>query len=328
MYQHLPNEDWLKPPIYRSNDTKDSKLLWWGEKSPFERDRGNLGINSQLTIDTAAEVEAGRGKTLHDLLCTEVAFWPNPKKALSLLNAVYDLPDTMVILESTANGHNWFKDRWDAPSAARATTSPVFIGWQEDPNNVRPFAARGARAFIAVDRHRAVGRGRAAAGRGVRLHPRAAALAPQRDRGQGQLRPRLLPPGVPVLPARGVHRLRSPRLRPPLVRAARPRRDDPEARARPPAARVGIFRETDFGAPRPFRHRRGPDRRPVDAFRGHRLPALLRLLGPLEPEGGREGRAGAPIPYPGREGPVHRRGRPRHRRGEHHRRARLLTSFR
>jgi hypothetical protein len=140
MYQHLPNEDWLKPPIYRSNDTKDSKLLWWGEKSPLERDRGNLGINSQLTIDTAAEVEAGRGKTLHDLLCTEVAFWPNPKKALSLLNAVYDLPETMVILESTANGHNWFKDRWDAAERGEGNYLAVFIGWQEDLNNVRAFA--------------------------------------------------------------------------------------------------------------------------------------------------------------------------------------------
>ena len=139
MYQRLPNEEWLKPPIYRSNDTKDQKLLWWGEKSTFERDRGNLGINSQLTIDTAAEVEAGRGKTLHDLLCTEVAFWPNPKKALSITNTVYDLPGTMVILESTANGHNWFKDRWDAAERGEGAYEPVFIGWQEDPNNVRPF---------------------------------------------------------------------------------------------------------------------------------------------------------------------------------------------
>lgn len=139
MYQRLPNEDWLKPTIYRSNDTKDSKLLWWGEKAPFERDRGNLGVNSQLTIDTAAEVEAGRGKTLHDLLCTEVAFWPNPLKALSITNTVYDLPGTMVILESTANGHNWFKDRWDAAERGEGNYLPIFIGWQEDPNNTRKF---------------------------------------------------------------------------------------------------------------------------------------------------------------------------------------------
>lgn len=151
MYQHLPNEPWLKPPIYRSNDTKDSKLLWWGERSSQERDKGNLGVNSQLTIDTAAEVEAGRGKTLHDLLCTEVAFWPNPKKALSITNTVYDLPGTMVILESTANGHNWFKDRWDAAERGEGNYLPVFIGWQEDPNNVRAFRDEGEReAFVAT----------------------------------------------------------------------------------------------------------------------------------------------------------------------------------
>lgn len=139
MYQHLPPEEWLKPPIYRENDTKDSKLMWWGERSGFERNRGNLGINSQLTIDTAGVVEAGRGMTIHDLLCTEVAFWSDPRKALSLLNAVYDRPDTCIILESTANGFNWFKDRWDRAMRGESAYEPVFIGWTVDENAVRPF---------------------------------------------------------------------------------------------------------------------------------------------------------------------------------------------
>lgn len=150
MYQYLPDEPWLKPPIYRENDTKDSKLMWWGEKASFERNRGNTGIDSQLTIDTAGSVEAGRGMTIHDLLCTEVAFWPDPRKALSLLNAVFDRPDTCVILESTANGHNWFKDRWDRAEAGEGSYIPVFIGWQEDPNNVLAFDDEEAREkFIA-----------------------------------------------------------------------------------------------------------------------------------------------------------------------------------
>jgi hypothetical protein len=139
MYQFLPDEPWLKPPVYRANDTKDTKLLWWGEQSRFERDRGNLGINSQLTIDTAGVIQAGRGKTIHDLLCTEVAFWSDPMKALSLLNAVYDRPDTCIILESTANGFNWFKDRWDRAMRGESAYQPVFIGWTEDENAVRPF---------------------------------------------------------------------------------------------------------------------------------------------------------------------------------------------
>lgn len=151
MYQHLPAEEWLKPPIYRENDTKDSKLMWWGERSGLERNRGNLGINSQLTIDTAGVVEAGRGMTIHDLLCTEVAFWNDPRKALSLLNAVYDRPDTCIILESTANGFNWFKDRWDRAKRGDSAYEPVFIGWTVDENAVRPFDSEEDREkFIAT----------------------------------------------------------------------------------------------------------------------------------------------------------------------------------
>jgi hypothetical protein len=150
MYQHLPSDDWLKPPVYRENDTKDNKLLWWGERTPFKRNQGELGVNSQLTIDTAAEVIAGRGQTIHDLLCTEVAFWPDALKAVSLLNAVYDRPDTCVILESTANGFNWFKDRWDRAERGDSAYTPVFIGWTEDENATRPFLSAEEREhFIA-----------------------------------------------------------------------------------------------------------------------------------------------------------------------------------
>jgi hypothetical protein len=96
----------------------------------------------------------------------------------------------MVILESTANGHNWFKDRWDAAERGEGNYLPVFIGWQEDPNNVRAFAddeererssRRSAPAQWGEDEPRL--------DRGVRLHPRATALAPQRDCRQGQLGP-------------------------------------------------------------------------------------------------------------------------------------------
>lgn len=97
-------------------------------------------INSQLKIDTAKEVNAGRGKTITDLHCSEVAFWPDPRKALSLLNAVMDRPETLVVLESTANGHNFFKQRWHRAEQGLGGYVAVFVGWPEDENCTLAFA--------------------------------------------------------------------------------------------------------------------------------------------------------------------------------------------
>ncbi len=126
--QDLPRE--LRPKLTRKrNPTGGGQAaMGWDE------------INSQLKIDTAKEVNAGRGKTITDLHCSEVAFWDNPRKALSLLNAVMDRPETMIVLESTANGHNFFKQRWHRAEQGMGGYAPVFIGWPEDENCWLPFA--------------------------------------------------------------------------------------------------------------------------------------------------------------------------------------------
>lgn len=140
MYSHLPDEHDLKPPLYQDRDSQDQKFLWFGERSKFERNRGNLGLNSMLSVDTAKELDAGRGKTISALLATEVAHWPDPRKALALLNAVFDRPNTIVILESTANGFDpFFKARWDRATKGEGGYTPVFIGWHEDENCQKPF---------------------------------------------------------------------------------------------------------------------------------------------------------------------------------------------
>jgi len=66
---------------------------------------------SQITLKTAGKDTeekgsgVGRSQTIHFLHGSEVAFWPAAKNTLtSLLQTVPDLPGTVVILESTANG--------------------------------------------------------------------------------------------------------------------------------------------------------------------------------------------------------------------------------
>lgn len=155
-YSHLPADAALKPGLVsRRASPGGMKQLIFGEPSRLRRAQGELGLNSSIKIDTAKEVQAGRGKTIRRLHATEVAFWEEQvgrgtgagaKKAVSLLNAVPDAPDTLIVLESTANGHNFFKARWDRAERGDGAYVAVFIGWTEDENCTRHFTDDDERA--------------------------------------------------------------------------------------------------------------------------------------------------------------------------------------
>lgn len=139
-YNYLPDDPLVKPDVVSSANSKGGrKYIHWGNKAAGARRSGELGVNSSLTVDTAKEVEAGRGKTITELHASEIGFWNDPRKALSLLNAVPDEPETLIVLESTANGHNFFKARWDRAVRGEGSFAPVFIGWTEDESCQRAF---------------------------------------------------------------------------------------------------------------------------------------------------------------------------------------------
>lgn len=140
IYLNLPDDPFVKPEIKSRHSSENGrKLLHWGTKDPRRQEAGDVGVNSILRIDTAKEVEAGRGLTIHDLHASEVALWPDPSKCAALLNAVPKRPGTMIILESTARGANFFKERWDRAVAGLGDFEPLFISWLEDPDCRRPF---------------------------------------------------------------------------------------------------------------------------------------------------------------------------------------------
>lgn len=138
IWANLPADEDLniKPEIV---NRRRGRYMKFGNPSSKARDAGHLGINSSIEVDTANEFDAGRGYTYHLVHCSEVAFWPDPKKLTALLNAVPDEPETMIVLESTANGHNHFKGRWDRAVAGESLYIPVFAAWHEDPDLVLPF---------------------------------------------------------------------------------------------------------------------------------------------------------------------------------------------
>jgi len=112
----------LKPELKASN----------AKELIFNNSTGT-GLNSAIKCMTAGNTSIGRSDTFQNLHISEYAFWEGDKKATlaGLLQAVpYDV-NTMVIIESTANGYEDFKDLWDKAVAGENDFAPVFCAWWE-----------------------------------------------------------------------------------------------------------------------------------------------------------------------------------------------------
>lgn len=120
MYDCLP--DTMKPSLKASN----AKELIFNNKD-------GTGLNSKIRCMTAGASGVGRSYTYTNLHISELAFWPGDKKETmtGLLQAVPNLPDTMIIIESTANGFEYFKEMWDNAVKGKNDFVPLFVGWNE-----------------------------------------------------------------------------------------------------------------------------------------------------------------------------------------------------
>ena len=116
-----------------------TKLMWdnWPYRTLFTESHKSVRrlawteTGSSMKIATAKGQEVGRGQTIHAVHCSEVAFYPDPEGLmLSLKQAVPDKPETIVILESTANGAgNWFHKEWFAAKAGKSDYIAMFFPW-------------------------------------------------------------------------------------------------------------------------------------------------------------------------------------------------------
>ena len=76
----------------------------------------NSDKNSSFYIGAAGSKAFGRGDTITNLHLSEFAYYPEPEAMLaSVLQAV--VPNGRCIIESTANGMNYFKTFWDKSKA-------------------------------------------------------------------------------------------------------------------------------------------------------------------------------------------------------------------
>lgn len=86
----------------------------------------NLATNSRYKIGTADNKEFGRSKTITNLHLSEFAFYPDPGRLFTgAMQAV--VPDGRVIIETTANGFNYFKTFWDECEMGERSFNPMFF---------------------------------------------------------------------------------------------------------------------------------------------------------------------------------------------------------
>ena len=123
------------PPEYRPmKRASNARELLFENPSNKQADRdADPGLRSRIRIETAGAKDAGRSATIHNLHLSELAFWPHAAETmLSLMQAVPHDPQTMVIIESTANGVGGeFHRQWLRAVRGESEFVPLFFPWWE-----------------------------------------------------------------------------------------------------------------------------------------------------------------------------------------------------
>ena len=126
-YDNLPEA--IKPHLQNRN----------AQELIFNNDN-NTGLNSKIVCMTA-DKDAGRSGTFNFLHLSEFAFWQGNKEEAftSIMQTVPNNESSMVIIESTANGYEYFKTLWDKATRHETDFVPVFVGWNELPEYSMPY---------------------------------------------------------------------------------------------------------------------------------------------------------------------------------------------
>ena len=91
------------------------------------------GGTSAFRVVSAGSMAKGRGTTQSCIHCSEVAFWQHSEVMTGLFQTIPDLPDTLWVLESTANGMigqgAMFYEQWKMAVKGESNLIPIFIPW-------------------------------------------------------------------------------------------------------------------------------------------------------------------------------------------------------
>lgn len=141
-YDELPPT--IKPMKKYSNETA---LSFENPTNDDSEKYKNPGLRSKITVATAKNVQTARSNTYHCIHASEVAFWDDAETLMTgLLQCVPDDPNTMVFIESTANGvGGWFYDFWKKSERGETDYIPIFLAWFDNPDYSRPFGSKAER---------------------------------------------------------------------------------------------------------------------------------------------------------------------------------------
>mgnify|MGYP003638900241 FL=1 len=126
------DEEDLRPELRRNNDNE----LWLTH--PLDE---TMGLNSKFEVTVADSVHSTRGFEIHCFHGSEIAFWGDPETfMLGLMQTISDDPETLVVLESTANGsggyfYREFMKAWEGNEDS--DWQAVFYPWWQMPNYKR-----------------------------------------------------------------------------------------------------------------------------------------------------------------------------------------------
>lgn len=130
--------DSLPPKLRPMTKASNAKELVFDQPSRYAG--SSQGLGSRIRCATAGGSGVGRSYTLKCLHLSEYAFWPGNKAETftGLVQSVPDKPGTVIVIESTANGFDDFKTKWDAAVQAQKDGTdgylPIFFAWFEMPD--------------------------------------------------------------------------------------------------------------------------------------------------------------------------------------------------
>jgi len=108
---------------------------------PFEKSQNINYIparDCRVALASALSPNSLRGGAWQMAHLSEVAFWGDGDPELagqivrSVAGSIPRMPDTLVVMESTADGtDNFFHDEWERAMSGRSDKTPIFVPWHE-----------------------------------------------------------------------------------------------------------------------------------------------------------------------------------------------------
>lgn len=132
-------------PMKRSS--KQSRLLIYGNPDKNQR-QDTPGLDSQISVRSARDPNAGRGSTIHMAHMSEMAFWEKGEDTfISLMSAIPD-DGSEVIIESTAKAAgDLFHQTWQEAEAGENGFIAIFLPWWIMHDYQRPVSSEDERVI-------------------------------------------------------------------------------------------------------------------------------------------------------------------------------------